>query len=186
MGGCRGSEGEGQSPSAMSNADGVLVYFWLWILALLDRQKVTFKFMMIQLDATIIKARIIFVLVLLGLSGLAKCFVVYSDHHSKNFKHGHVHVAAASVYCNNYWYLPSSLPEHVQLVARSVRVGDDQPRPDDVEGGVNVHRVGVLERQLMDAILISKMTSHPLDAKLISHLHIDWTTYTVSPQATLS
>jgi len=45
---------------------------------------------------------------------------------------------------------PAGLLKHLDLMTRSVRVAQDEPRPDDVERGVNVHRIRVLERDRMN------------------------------------
>ena len=72
--------------------------------------------------------------------------------------------------CGN---LPSCLAEHLKLVAQPVRVSYDQSRSNDVEGGINVHRVRVLKRYGVYAILVSKVTPHPLNTHEISDLHVE-------------
>ena len=69
--------------------------------------------------------------------------------------------------CGN---LPSCLAEHLKLVAQPVGVSYDQSRANDIEGGINVHRVRVLKRYGVYAILVSKVTPHPLNAHEVSDL----------------
>ena len=68
-------------------------------------------------------------------------------------------------------YLPASLVKHVQLVAGSVWVDNDQPRSNDIECSINVHGVRVLEGKHMQPVFVSEMTSHPLNAKMVGNLH---------------
>ena len=66
--------------------------------------------------------------------------------------------------------LPACLVEHVNLVAGAVRVGYQQAWPNDVEGGINVHWVGVLERENMKPVLVPQVATHPLNTKVVCHL----------------
>ena len=66
--------------------------------------------------------------------------------------------------------LPACLVEHVNLVAWAVRVGYQQAWPNDVEGGIDVHWVGVLERENMKPVLVPQVATHPLNAKVVCHL----------------
>lgn len=54
----------------------------------------------------------------------------------------------------------------------SVRVGEHKTRSNDVEGGINMHWVGVLERDGMYSVVWSKMPTHPLDAQVVCNLKI--------------
>lgn len=66
---------------------------------------------------------------------------------------------------------PAGLLEHFDLMARSVRVTEDEAGPNDVESGIDVHRVWILEREGVDVdALRSQMTSHPLDTHEIGDL----------------
>ena len=60
--------------------------------------------------------------------------------------------------------------EHVNLVAGAVRVGYQQAWPNDVEGGIDVHWVGVLERENMKPVLVPQVATHPLNTKVVCHL----------------
>lgn len=56
------------------------------------------------------------------------------------------------------------------LVARTVRVRQHQAWSNDVERGIDVHGVRVLERHRVDLILGTKMTTHPLDPHVVCNL----------------
>ena len=71
-------------------------------------------------------------------------------------------------------YLPACLVEHFDLIARSFWVSDHQSRSNDIEGGIDVHRIGVIEAQNMDPILVTQVTSHPFNPKVVGHLQLLW------------
>ena len=66
--------------------------------------------------------------------------------------------------------LPSSLVEHANLVAGTVGVSKQQARSNDVEGGINVHGVWVLEGDDVKSVLFSQVATHPFDTKVVCHL----------------
>ena len=58
----------------------------------------------------------------------------------------------------------------MDLVTRSIGIGNHQPRSYDVECGINVHGIRVLETESVDIVVLSKMTLHPLNTKIVGHL----------------
>ena len=62
--------------------------------------------------------------------------------------------------------------EHVDLIAGSVRVRDHQSRPDDVEGGVDVHGIGISERDHVYVMLVPEVAPHPVDTEGVGHLTV--------------
>ncbi len=69
-------------------------------------------------------------------------------------------------------HLPASFVEHLNLVAGAVGIGDDQAGADDVEGGVNVHWVRVLEGDGVDSVGTAQVALHPLDSKVVRDLYV--------------
>ena len=61
--------------------------------------------------------------------------------------------------------------KHTDLIAGPVGIGNHQPRAYNVEGGIDMHRVRVLETDCVNVVVATKMTFHPLNAKVIGHLH---------------
>lgn len=53
-----------------------------------------------------------------------------------------------------------------------VRVGEHKTRSNDVEGGINMHGIGVFKRDDVHSVVWSKMPTHPLDAQVVCHLKI--------------
>ena len=60
--------------------------------------------------------------------------------------------------------------EHINLVTWAVRVSKDKAWGKEVEGGIRVHRVGVLEGDDMNIVLVSQVTLHPLYPKHVGNL----------------
>lgn len=60
--------------------------------------------------------------------------------------------------------------EDTHLVAGPIRVGQYQARPDDVKSGIDMHGVGVRERDDMHLIGGSQMSLHPLYPHEVCHL----------------
>lgn len=58
------------------------------------------------------------------------------------------------------------------LTTGPIRVGQHQPRADDVKGGVDVHGVGIFEGDDVDLVGGSEVTSHPLDAHEVCNLSV--------------
>ncbi len=58
------------------------------------------------------------------------------------------------------------------MVAWTIRVGDHQSWANDVERGVNVHGVGVLERDNVDVIGFSQVALQPFDSKVVGDLRV--------------
>lgn len=73
---------------------------------------------------------------------------------------------AAVLQINTRWQHSTDLP------AGPIRVGQHQPRADDVEGGVDVHGVGVFEGDDVDLVGGGEVTSHPLDAHEVCNLSV--------------
>ena len=66
---------------------------------------------------------------------------------------------------------PSRLLKHVDLVAGTVWVRQHQPRPYDVKGSIDVHRVGVLKADRMHPNTARRQVAlHPLYPHEVSHL----------------
>ena len=61
--------------------------------------------------------------------------------------------------------------KHTDLIAGPVGIGNHQPGPYNVEGGIDMHRVGIFETDCVNVVVATKMTFHPLNAKVIGHLH---------------
>lgn len=53
-----------------------------------------------------------------------------------------------------------------------VRIGEHKPRSDDVEGGVDMHWIGVFKRDDVYPVVWSKMPTHPLDAQEVCNLKV--------------
>ena len=69
--------------------------------------------------------------------------------------------------------VPAGLLEQLNLVTGSVRVGQHKARPDDVEGGVDVHRVRVLEADSMHADTPRReVPPHPFYTHEVCHLQV--------------
>lgn len=56
------------------------------------------------------------------------------------------------------------------LATWAIRVGEHQARPNDVEGGINVHGIGVLEGNDVHLVRGSKVSSHPFNTHVICNL----------------
>lgn len=52
----------------------------------------------------------------------------------------------------------------------TVGVGEHKTRSNDVEGGIDVHWIGVFKRDDMYSVVWSKMPTHPLDAQVVCNL----------------
>lgn len=73
---------------------------------------------------------------------------------------------AAVLQINTRWQHSTDLP------AGPIRVGQHQPRADDVKCGVDVHGVWVFEGDDVDLVGGSEVTSHPLDAREVCNLSV--------------
>lgn len=58
-------------------------------------------------------------------------------------------------------------------MAWTVRVGEHKTRSNDVEGGINMHWIGVFKRDDMHSVVWGKMPTHPLDAQVVCNLKIN-------------
>lgn len=57
-------------------------------------------------------------------------------------------------------------------MTRPVRIGEHKARSDDVEGGIDVHWIGVFKRDDVDPVVRSKVPTHPLDAQEVCNLKV--------------
>ena len=62
------------------------------------------------------------------------------------------------------------VPRGSDLTTGPVGVGQHQSRSDDVEGGVDVHGVGVLEGDDVDLVIRSEVAAHPFDPHVVCNL----------------
>ena len=62
--------------------------------------------------------------------------------------------------------------KHVDLITGAVRVGYHQSRPDDVEGGVDVHGIGIPERDHVYIVLVPEVAPHPVNTERVGHLAV--------------
>lgn len=76
--------------------------------------------------------------------------------------------------------LPSSLVEHVDLVAGAVGISEHQTWSNDVEGSINVHGVWIFEGNDVQSVLVSQVATHPFNAKVVCYLM--WSDYNVQQQ----
>ena len=67
-------------------------------------------------------------------------------------------------------HLPSSFMKHVYLMTRSVRVCKHKSWTNNIKGRVDVHRIGVLEGQDVEVILVTEMLAHPFYAHVVGYL----------------
>ena len=66
---------------------------------------------------------------------------------------------------------PSCLFEHVNLNTGSVRVGENEAWPDDVEGGIDMHRVRIFELQSVNPEASwLEVSPHPVNSLHVGHL----------------
>ena len=87
--------------------------------------------------------------------------------------HTYVIACRIEVLCTNthtHTYLPTGLVEHLQLVAWAIWISDHQTWAYDVERGINVHWIRVLEADGVEIVATTEMTTHPLYPKVVSHL----------------
>lgn len=54
----------------------------------------------------------------------------------------------------------------------SVRVGKYKTRPNDIEGGINVHWIGVFKGDDVHSVVRSEMLTHPFNAHVVCNLKI--------------
>lgn len=54
----------------------------------------------------------------------------------------------------------------------SVRVGKHKTRSNDIEGGINMHWIGVFKGDDMYSVFWGKMSTHPFNAQVVCNLKI--------------
>lgn len=55
-------------------------------------------------------------------------------------------------------------------MTRSVRVGKHKTRSNDIEGGINMHWIGIFKGDDMHSVVWSKMPTHPFNAQIVCNL----------------
>ena len=91
--------------------------------------------------------------------------------HSQTHTHTCIYTYEIRTHKRMCTHILTSTVKHINLIAGTVRVGYGHARSDDVEGGVNVHGVGVLEGEDVKTVVVSEVSSHPLNPHHVCNLN---------------